>query len=84
MEKNEDRAESLAHLLGIHPFLNLTENASHCISSLLSYLLLIFHFPYPEIIYFLLSACPFHPTWNSYLLEAFITLLESVLHNEAF
>ena len=74
MEKNEDRAEALAHLLGLHPSLNLTENASHCVSSLLSYLLLALPFPHPEIIYFLLSACPFHPTGNSYLLEAFITL----------
>ena len=74
MEKNEDRAEALAHLLGIHTSLNLTENSSHRVSSLLSYLLLVLPFPYPEIIYFLLSACLFHPTGNSYLLEAFITL----------
>lgn len=74
MEKNEDRAEALAHLLGLHPSLNLIENASHHVSSLLSYLLLVLPFPYPEIIYFLLSACPLHPTGNSYLLEASITL----------
>lgn len=74
MESNEDGVEALVHSLGFSPSPSLTENPSHHVSCLLSYLCLALPFPYAGILYFLLSSGPFHPTGKTCFLEASVAL----------